>query len=243
MQTMRNQHILTLYFLIFTAMACAATKSIMEPKSFHVPLVFLNASCNADGSVREVIVNLGKKDEKWSITPGSDVQYRFNDRIWEEKIWQEVPGEHFKISPKEAEILGEVCTGFCATLTIFEQLLKTGDLNRLIYLDGQLSLFLLDFDRLCRAMLAGTGLLTFPPAPSNSIMGSETGSFGSKIRLAQWKDSGNDIKLRIAALELNQQISAWKKKGLEGQYADGRNKELTKVQQSYELFVKLYFGS
>jgi hypothetical protein len=240
---MREQFGRVSLILVIAATACLAGRSVMEPKACHVPLVFLNASCSPSGAVREVIVNLGKKDEKWSITPGSDIQYRFNDRVWLEKIWQEVPGEEFKISPKEAEILSEVLSGFCATLTEFEQYLKNGDWDHLLYLDGQLSTFLLDFDRLCRAMFAGAGLLSQPLAPSNSIMGSETGSFGSKIRLAQWKDSGSDIKLRIAAMELCSQLAAWKKKGLAGQYADPSNKQISSIKQTYELFVKLYFGS
>jgi hypothetical protein len=216
----------------------------LEPrKAFAVPLPYLNASVDPAGNVREVVINFGKSDEKWSVSVRDEIHYKFNDRDWYEHTYLEPRGEEFIISPTEGMLLAKVCDGFSQTLDIFERDLRKGDWDRLRYLDGSMAAFLKDFYWLYGAARANTRLMPPRCRIADSLA---DGTFSSPVtdrRVATWKASPDHIiKLRIAAKELMLRIREWTDKDLTNKKRDPLEDYSKKFREIYALFVKLYFN-
>jgi hypothetical protein len=236
--------IISLAILLAAAIAYAepADASSVAPRvPFKLQLARINVVHDeVTKKFNRVKIYFDDSDAHSIIAPGDDAQVKRNG---ETTIYRELPGRTYLLSDFEARTISQVCRSLIVTLEEFENILKTKNWGRALYLDSFFPRFLLGFHvMICAAKDSPDAL------PSTALVREEDydvsmNSPKSDARIQMWQtDKDRIMKLRISAQELIIQTKKWQKDELNNAK---RNPELSysgDFDRAFTSFVRNYFG-
>jgi hypothetical protein len=209
--------------------------------AFKVPLARINiAYDNERKKYNRVRIYFDETEAYSIIAPGDDSQVRRNG---ETTVFRELHGRTFLLSDFEAKTINQVCQTLVATLTEYENILKTQNWGRALHLDSFFPRFLQGFHvMICAAKDSPDAL------PRGALVREEDfdvslNSPKSDARINMWQtDKDRIMKLRISTQELIIQTKRWQKDELNN---PKRNPELAysgEFDRAFTSFVRNYFG-
>jgi hypothetical protein len=238
------QHIVRI--AVLAAVFLVEAQVSVQRSSFPIPLANLSVSYNNEtNDFEKVKVSFGSSDDEnrsFIIAPGDDYEIKMTREGTKKFVHTESPDKSFMISDFEAQVLNKVCKSYIQTLEFFEQDLRGGKWDRILYLDSFFPRFLKGFYYLyCSARNSSYALPRGICIP-DTMYDISLVSPKSDRRISQWRQQPDAIiKLRIISKELIFQIKEWQKKELDNR---NRNPEIAygkNIEKAFTLFMKIYF--
>jgi hypothetical protein len=219
----------------------SAAPALAPRTAFKVPLARINIAFDNDRKKYNLVKIYFDDSEAYTvIAPGDDMAVKKNG---EATVHRELPQVSYLLSDFEARAINQVCRTFVATLEEYENIVKTGNWGRALYLDSFFPRFLRGFHTMiCAAKDSPEAL------PQSALVRDEDydvslNSPKSDARIMMWQtDRDRIMKLRISTQELIAQTKAWQSGELTN---SKRNPELSysgEFDRAFTSFVRNYFG-
>jgi hypothetical protein len=174
------------------------------------------------------------------IAPGDDMQVDKNGKA---TVYRELPNITYLLSDFEAKTINQVCRTFVATLEDFEEILRTQNWGRALYLDSFFPRFLRGFHVMMCAAKDSPETLPKTALVREDDYDVSLNSPKSDARVNMWQtDKDRIMKLRISTQELILQTKKWQKDELMNAK---RNPELAysaEFDRAFTSFVRNYCG-
>jgi hypothetical protein len=219
-----------------------AADVVLAPRTpFRVPLARINIVFDEERRrYNRVRIFFDESGAHSIIAPGDDALVRRNG---ETTIYRELPGLTFQLSDFEAQTINQVCRTFVNTLQEFENILRTQNWGRALYLDSFFPRFLRGFHvMICAAKDSPEAL------PRSALVREEDydvslNSPKSDVRINMWQtDRDRIMKLRISTQELIHQTRRWQREELTNSRRDPNLSYSGDFDRAFTSFVRNYFG-
>lgn len=239
---LRSKYILLFWVLILVFFSYSEdTEQKLAPRTpYNIPLLKLSI-IDSSGSIR---ISTKHDGENYVIiTNQSDVLVKNTSSNVSKLTHFEPVDKSYYISDFEAKQLLAVTNSLIETLEEFEEFLKKEKWSHCLYLDSFLPKFLR-----CFYILIGTTKGNGEKYLKKTLFleneyDISLNSPKSDRRIRSWREvPEGTVKLRIASKELVYQLNLWKKRELTNK---DRNPEMflgTKVEETLELFINIYFS-
>lgn len=234
--------LIVLLCIVFTAAPMALERE--KRTSFPIKLCRLQVTFSQQSNRFEYvrILNPDKLESYTQIGPLNDYQLRASGDGREKTEYREDPNTSTALSVFEAEQLMYVCETFAVTLNGFEDDLRNKRWDRLCYLDAYLPRFLRGFYYLYTAARADPKSLPRRARLNDSLYDVSENSAKTDVRIAYWRQHEDmQIKLRMAAKELQFQMREWQRKELSLSKRNPEQAYGVAFEKAFTLFVKVYF--
>jgi len=224
-----------------SASSADSAAALAPREQFKVPLAKINISFdNARKKYNQVKIYFDSDDGYTVIAPGDDMLVKKNG---ESVVYKELPQVTYFISDFEAKAINQVCRTLVSTLEEYENIIKTKNWGRALYLDAYFPRFLRGVHTMICAAKDSPEALPQSALVRDEDFDVSQNSPKSDARIKMWQtDKDRIMKLRISAQELIIQTKKWQSSELNN---SKRNPELSysgEFDRAFTSFVRNYFG-
>jgi hypothetical protein len=223
------------------ASSADSTVALAPREQFKVPLAKINiAFDNTRKKYNQVKIYFDSDDGYTVIAPGDDMLVKKNG---ESVVYKELPQVTYFISDFEAKAINQVCRTLVSALEEYENIIKTKNWGRALYLDAYFPRFLRGVHTMICAAKDSPEALPQSALVRDEDFDVSQNSPKSDARIKMWQtDKDRIMKLRISTQELIIQTKKWQASELNN---SKRNPELSysgEFDRAFTSFVRNYFG-